>query len=224
MYLSPGWAPWPLEAQGDKQWPTQRFWRPPRVGQRNPQQSRPPRLSETKAHRSEPRHSHKGPPSTQLCTRSPSEQKEPPGSPSLYSSAVLVKDAQRTERLGSGRKRLPKQQLICKPCQLHLQSRFLMFTLVFFSLDYCLQLGFLYCYIPPTINLFFTENRTDQVTLLPNALWKLLTTLLIKSNLLPWPSTPYNPLRRAYEACVIWSLLASPTSSLPSDSECHHIV
>lgn len=122
------------------------------------------------------------------------------------------------------RKRLPKQQLICKPCQLHLQSRFLMFTLVFFSLDYCLQLGFLYCYIPPTINLFFTENRTDQVTLLPNALWKLLTTLLIKSNLLPWPSTPYNPLRRAYEACVIWSLLASPTSSLPSDSECHHIV
>lgn len=91
------------------------------------------------------------------------------------------------------RKRLPKQQLISKPCQLHLQSRFLIFTLVFFSLDYCLQLGFLYCYIPPTINLFFRENRTDQVILLPNALWKLLTTLLIKSNLLPWPSTPYNP-------------------------------
>ena len=102
LAVSPGWAPWPLGAQEDKQWSTQRFWRSPRVGQRNPQQRRPQRLSETKAQRSEPRHSHKGPPCTQLCTRSPLERKKPPGSPSLYFSAVWVKDAQRTERLDSG--------------------------------------------------------------------------------------------------------------------------
>lgn len=104
---SHGQAPGPSELRRTRQWSMQRLWRLPRVGQRKGAvvgilDKGGLQDSEIKAQRSEPRRSHKGPRCTQFCTKSLLEKKQPPGSPSVCSSAGGVKDAQRAVGPGSG--------------------------------------------------------------------------------------------------------------------------